>query len=144
MMKLTLNQNEVEQAISDYVAGLGLDLSNMTPVVNIIAGRGANGTYAEVDLEPKTKPLVVTKPAEDVKAAPMSKVAVVPVAAEVELVEPDMSRDEDEQEEEAPLTEATVNLFEKEGDAEASAADEAEEDEAPFAATGTESLFGSR
>lgn len=146
MMKLTLNQNELEQAITDYVAKQGLDLSGIVPEINIVAGRGANGTTAEVDLENKVK--VAEKPAvasptqvftRSTAAAPKQeqKPEVVKEEAKAPVVEkePDMSRED----EDAALTTEAVNLFEAKADAE-----ETDQEEAAEQVDSTQSLFGAR
>lgn len=50
--KIELNQEALEQAIIEYIAGtaMGMDLSTMNVAINLIAGRGENGMRAEITL----------------------------------------------------------------------------------------------
>ena len=47
-MRITLVQNEIEEALKQYVQSQGI-AGNFTDI-NIIAGRGANGFTAEIDI----------------------------------------------------------------------------------------------
>lgn len=48
-MRLTLSNDELNQALTAYVSSVGIDLSNKDVDINI-AGKGANGTTAEIDI----------------------------------------------------------------------------------------------
>ena len=47
-MRITLVQNEIEEALKQYVQSQGI-VGSFTDI-NIIAGRGANGFTAEIDI----------------------------------------------------------------------------------------------
>jgi hypothetical protein len=49
-MKITLIQSEIEQALKQYVASQGIAVTGKSIEVSITAGRGANGTTAELDI----------------------------------------------------------------------------------------------
>ena len=57
MMRITLNQNEIEQALRNYVAGQGIELRDKQVEVTLTAGRGANGFYAELSIQAKDCPV---------------------------------------------------------------------------------------
>ena len=47
-MRINLNQNEIYQALREYVETQGIPLSGKSVEVTLIAGRGANGHKAAV------------------------------------------------------------------------------------------------
>ena len=49
-MQLTLNQNEIEQAIKNYVGNLGVALSGKDVDITLVAGRGEKGITATLDI----------------------------------------------------------------------------------------------
>lgn len=49
-MQITLEQDDIEQAITEFLGSQGLDVSRMDINVDLIAGRGGNGHRAEVRL----------------------------------------------------------------------------------------------
>lgn len=50
-MKMTLNHEEINEAIVDWVAKQGIDLSDKETTVELTAGRGSNGNSAAIDLK---------------------------------------------------------------------------------------------
>jgi len=54
-MKIHLNQCEIEEAITDFIANKGLDLSNQVTNIELTAGRGSNGHYADIDLDDRVE-----------------------------------------------------------------------------------------
>jgi len=51
-MKMTLNHEEINEAIVDWVAKQGIDLADKETTVELTAGRGANGNSASIDIKP--------------------------------------------------------------------------------------------
>lgn len=49
-MNISLNNEEIEIAIINYIESQGISMECKIPVVNVIAGRGDNGFRAEVDI----------------------------------------------------------------------------------------------
>lgn len=49
-MRITLNENEIKEALVRYVAGQGVDVSGRNVEVSMTAGRGANGYTADIDI----------------------------------------------------------------------------------------------
>ena len=71
-MRVTLHNEEINQALKAYISSAGISLSGKDVEINIIAGRGTNGTSAEMDINSmSTKktvsavPRARTKPKED-------------------------------------------------------------------------------
>lgn len=52
-MKMTLNHEEINEAIVDWVAKQGIDLADKETTVELTAGRGQNGNSASIDIKPK-------------------------------------------------------------------------------------------
>ena len=52
---ITLDGNDINKAILDFVDNAGFNTANMTTTVKFVAGRGGNGNTAEVTLEPETE-----------------------------------------------------------------------------------------
>jgi len=52
-MKMTLNHEEINEAIVDWVAKQGIDLADKETTVELTAGRGTNGNSASIDIKPK-------------------------------------------------------------------------------------------
>ena len=50
---VTLNDQEVTEAIIEYASKHGVKFEGMQAEVSVIAGRKENGTYATIDLKPK-------------------------------------------------------------------------------------------
>lgn len=100
MMRITLNQNEIEQALRNYVASQGIELRDKQVEVTLTAGRGANGFYAELNIQAKDCPaeaypvigvladdeeeaeLVEIAPASMPEAEPETPVASSPVSTD--------------------------------------------------------------
>lgn len=61
-MQVTLNQNEIEIAIQDYVAEQGIVISGRRVVVSLMAGRGPNGMSATIDISNKDTPVQAAEP----------------------------------------------------------------------------------
>jgi hypothetical protein len=67
-MEINLNENEIQQALVQYINNKGIDLSQSKTNVTLIAGRGANGHSAVVSItEPakQTGEAVVEGPSPD-------------------------------------------------------------------------------
>lgn len=56
-MKVTLNDREIKEALSQYVGELGIDLNGKAVEVDLSAGRGPNGYSATIEI---TKAAVAT------------------------------------------------------------------------------------
>ena len=52
-MKMTLNHEEINEAIVDWVAKQGIDLADKETTVELTAGRGTNGNSASIDFKLK-------------------------------------------------------------------------------------------
>lgn len=65
-MEINLNQDEIEQALKEYVGntGLGIDLTDREIKIDLKAGRGENGHSANIVLVEKPKEKEVTKKKE--------------------------------------------------------------------------------
>jgi len=50
-MKINLNQAEIHRAILEYVGAQGITLSEKQTSVQLTAGRGQNGFYADIEIE---------------------------------------------------------------------------------------------
>ena len=82
-MRITLVQNEIEEALKQYVQSQGI-AGNFTDI-NIIAGRGANGFTAEID---------IVKGNGTVALMPQN----TPIPRAIESVKEEVAEDEPEQE----------------------------------------------
>ena len=51
-MKINLNHDEINEAIVNWVAKQGIDLTDKETVVELTAGRGINGNSASIDIKP--------------------------------------------------------------------------------------------
>ena len=49
-MKINLNENEIHQAIIEYIGSEGIDLSTKQVSIELTAGRKPNGFYADVEI----------------------------------------------------------------------------------------------
>jgi hypothetical protein len=49
-MRITLQNDEIEEALKTYVSSVGINLDGKNVNLNIIAGRGTNGTSVEIDI----------------------------------------------------------------------------------------------
>lgn len=49
-MKINLNENEIHQAIIEYIGTEGIDLSTKQVSIELTAGRKPNGFYADVEI----------------------------------------------------------------------------------------------
>lgn len=50
-MQIQLNQQEIEEAVTDFVAKQGFDLTRKEVTVAFTAGRGSNGITADIDIQ---------------------------------------------------------------------------------------------
>lgn len=50
-MQIQLNQQEIEEAVTDFVAKQGFDLTSKEVTVAFTAGRGSNGITADIDIQ---------------------------------------------------------------------------------------------
>lgn len=51
-MQITINQEEIEEAIKTYVATQGINVDGKDVSVSLVAGRGANGMSAAIEISP--------------------------------------------------------------------------------------------
>ena len=66
-MKMTLNHEEINEAIVDWIAKQGIDLADKETTVELTAGRGSNGNSASIDIKSMNhKATVVTQVEEHV------------------------------------------------------------------------------
>lgn len=73
-MNILLNQNEIEEALKEYVSNLGVDLNNKAIEVFLTAGRGDNGYKAEISITAKSQMNPVLNIKEVVETVPEVKV----------------------------------------------------------------------
>jgi hypothetical protein len=108
-MRITLHNDEIDQALKAYVSSVGISLDGKDVDINIIAGRGENGTSAELDVNPvSTKKTVSavpktktkTKPKED---TPVAEVVKPTAVKDKPSLEPEV-KVEEEVAEEVPVT----------------------------------------
>lgn len=66
-MDITLNQDEIETAVREFIGNQGIDISNKLMEISLTAGRGPNGHSASVTLLPEPEPEIAEDPAPDVK-----------------------------------------------------------------------------
>lgn len=86
-MKITLIQNEIEDALRQYVSQQGISVSGKTIEVNITAGRGPNGVSAELDIVAAAQPATTSSPR---KAALTPTNSSIPRAEAAKASEPEM------------------------------------------------------
>lgn len=85
-MKITLIQNEIEDALRQYVSQQGISVSGKTIEVNITAGRGPNGVSAELDIVAAAQP--ATTPSRKAALTPTN--SSIPRAEAAKASEPEM------------------------------------------------------
>jgi len=49
-MKIHLNQEEIQKALTEYINNQGINLTGKAVDVTLTAGRGSNGHYAEITI----------------------------------------------------------------------------------------------
>lgn len=49
-MNITINANEINEAITSYVSELGIDTTGKNIEVHMVAGRGSNGFSANIEI----------------------------------------------------------------------------------------------
>ena len=54
-MKIHLEERELKQAIKEYIRNQGIDLSQREIDIQLMAGRGDRGHYADIELVDHTK-----------------------------------------------------------------------------------------
>jgi len=59
--EVTIDENEVNQAILDYAEKHGVKLENVSNKVTVVAGRGDRGVYATIAIEPNSNKAVEIK-----------------------------------------------------------------------------------
>ena len=59
-MNITLNNDEIDLALVDYVQKQGIDLSHSEVKVSLTAGRGENGTTASIEITKSNQPSIPT------------------------------------------------------------------------------------
>ena len=64
-MKMTLNHEEINEAIVDWVAKQGIDLADKETTVELTAGRGQNGNSASIDIKPMNHKATVVAQVEE-------------------------------------------------------------------------------
>lgn len=52
-MQITLNESEIVQAIKDYIGNQGIGVTDKHLEVSMVAGRGANGYSANIEIMAK-------------------------------------------------------------------------------------------
>lgn len=119
-MDITLNQDEIEKAVREFIGNQGISISNKLVSISLTAGRGANGHSASVTILPSKNPTTSKKPKADPERGTAEDVMKENTE---EFKEQDSSEPEFEITEEAPAE----TILETAG--------EAEEEE-------TDSLFG--
>lgn len=65
--EVTIDENEVNQAILDYAEKHGVKLENVATKVTVVAGRGDRGVYATIAIEPSNVLLVTVNPTSTTK-----------------------------------------------------------------------------
>jgi len=55
-VNISLNNEEIESALRQFVKSLGIDLTNKEIDITMVAGRGGNGYKAEISIESKLIP----------------------------------------------------------------------------------------
>ena len=50
-MQIHLNENEIQQALLEHINNTGIPLADTSTKVTLVAGRGANGHSAVIDIE---------------------------------------------------------------------------------------------
>ena len=50
-MQIHLNEKEIQQALLEHINNTGIPLADTTTKVTLVAGRGANGHSAVIDIE---------------------------------------------------------------------------------------------
>jgi len=105
-MRVTLHNDEINQALKAYISSAGISLSGKDVEINIIAGRGTNGTSAEMDINPmsakKTVSAVPKTKAKPKEVEPVTEVIPKPVAVQ-DMPAPE-AKVEEEVAEEVPVT----------------------------------------
>ena len=113
-MRITLHNEEINQALTAYISSAGINLDGKDVEINIIAGRGTNGYSAELDVSPASmRKTVSAVPKSKTKAKPIEDTPVVeskikPVAVKDKLE--DNSKVEEEVTEKVPVT-SSKSLF---------------------------------
>jgi len=100
-MQITLEQSEIKQALTDYVANQVNIKEGMKIVIDLVTSRGAEGFKATIDIVPDvaevaSKPKARTPKLESVKEAPL--VAVSEPEPEAVVKEPVLVEEEQEEE----------------------------------------------
>lgn len=49
-MRITVNQDNIEEALVEWISGQGLDIEGKTIEISMTAGRGKNGYSAEISI----------------------------------------------------------------------------------------------
>ena len=64
-MQITLNNVEIQEAITSYIATQGINLVDKVTDVTFTAGRGEKGYSATVDIKPKAASVIVQEAADE-------------------------------------------------------------------------------
>lgn len=70
--EVTIDENEVNQAILDYAEKHGVKLENVATKVTVVAGRGDRGVYATIAIEPNNTVLKYNKISAEGKLTPVN------------------------------------------------------------------------
>jgi len=70
-VNISLNNEEIESALRQFVKSLGIDLTNKEIDITMVAGRGGNGYKAEISIEskldiPKASKTIVEEEKEEI------------------------------------------------------------------------------
>jgi hypothetical protein len=95
-MDITLNEQELDEAVSCYLTMKGFDTSNSIVETKVVQGRNGNGTRVEISVESSTskKPkAAVAEPKAENDDLPFD---IEADAEDVKEAEPEVSADEDD------------------------------------------------
>lgn len=82
MITILLDQNAIEEALTNYIGEttLGVDLSSKEVSIKLTAGRGDNGMRAEVNISPREES--ANESENDAEESPLPAADEVPSAAD--------------------------------------------------------------
>lgn len=116
-MLIKLKQNEIEEALRDFIVKQGFNLDRKTVDISFTAGRGDSGMTADLDIldsadvcggarcNPVYETPADTSPVNEIAEQPTAQLRVVEASPAPEDVLPDV------QEEEEPVASAKQSLF---------------------------------
>ncbi len=65
-MQITINENEIKDAIQTYVAAQGIGVEGKSVEVHLVAGRGSNGHTANIEILPGSHTKIISEEAKAV------------------------------------------------------------------------------